>query len=181
MRQTALACLLAAACLPATAQSLKPGLWEVHNKMSGNAQMDQAMAEMHKQLATMPADQRKQMEAMMAQRGVAMAPGSGGGGMAVRTCMTKEMVDRNDVPMQDGCRITSQQRSGNTTKMAFACSNPPSSGDGQFTYHSGESYSSRMTVKTVVQGRNETMAMEGTGKWLGADCGSIRPMVVPKK
>jgi hypothetical protein len=180
MRQTVLACLLAAACLPAAAQTLKPGLWEMNNKMGGNAQVDQAMAEMQKHLASMPPDQRKQMEAMMAQRGMAMAPGSGGG-MAVRTCMTKEMVERNDVPMQEGCRITSQQRSGNTTKMAFACSNPPSSGEGQFTYHSGESYSSRMTVKTVVDGKNETMTMEGSGKWLGADCGSIRPMAAPKK
>ncbi len=181
MRHLALACLLAAAGLPAGAQSLKPGLWEMHNKIGGNAQMDQAMAEMQKQLAAMPPDQRKQMEAMMAQRGMAMAPASGGGGMAVRTCMTKEMADRNDVPMQEGCRITSQQRSGNTTKMAFACSNPPSSGDGQFTHHSGESYSSRMTVKTVVEGKNETMTMEGTGKWLGADCGNTKPMVMPKK
>ena len=82
MRQTAIACLLAAACLPAAAQSLKPGLWEMHNKMGGNAQMDQAMAEMRKQLATMPADQRKQMEAMMAAQGVQVGSG-GAGGMSI--------------------------------------------------------------------------------------------------
>ena len=31
--------------LPAGAQTMKPGLWEIHNKMSGG-QMDQAMADM---------------------------------------------------------------------------------------------------------------------------------------
>lgn len=170
--------LVFAACLPAGAQSLKPGLWEINNKMGGNAQMDQAMAEMQKQMASMPPDQRKQMEAMMAQRGMAMPGASAGGGMAIRMCMTKEMTERNDVPMQEGCRMTSQQRSGDTMKMAFACTNPPSSGEGQFTFTSDQAYSSRMTIRTVEKGKTETTTMDTSGKWLGADCGSIKP---PKK
>ena len=162
-----------AACLPAAAQSLKPGLWEINHRTGGNAAMDPSLADMHKQLAAMPPEQRKQMEAMMGQRGMAMAPG--GGGMAVRVCMTQQMADRNEVPMQDGCRITSQSRSGNTMKMTFACTDPPSSGDGQFTFASAEAYTSRMTVKTAVAGRTETTTTEAAGKWLGADCGRIRP------
>ena len=175
MRISALsAALVLAAGLPAAAQSLKPGLWEINNRTGGAASMDPALAEMHKQLAAMPPEQRKQMEAMMGQRGMAMTPGAGGG-MAVRVCMTQQMVDRNEVPMQDGCRITSQSRSGNTMKMAFACTDPPSSGDGQFTFAGAEAYTSRMTVKTAVAGRTETTTTEATGKWLGADCGAVRP------
>ena len=56
--------LLAAACLPASAQSMKPGLWEIHNKMQGG-EMDAAMAQMQQQLAQMSPAERKQMEAMM--------------------------------------------------------------------------------------------------------------------
>jgi hypothetical protein len=171
---------LAAACLPAGAQSLKPGLWEINNRMKGNAQMDQAMVEMQQQLAAMPPDQRKQMEAMMAQRGARMAPAAGGG-MTVQMCMTREMADRNDVPMQDGCTMTKQQRSGNTMKMAFNCTRPPSSGEGEFTFLGSEAYSSHMVVKTLVQGKPETMEMDASGKWLGADCGSVKPPVAPKK
>lgn len=171
-----LALLAATVSLPAAAQALKPGLWEINNKMGGSPQMDQGMAEMQKQLAAMPPDQRKQMEAMMAQRGMQMPRAAPGGGMAMRVCMTKEMVERNDVPMQEGCRMTSQTRSGNTMRMAFACTNPPSSGEGQFTFASPESYTSRMTVKTVVDGKNETMTMDAAGKWLGADCGSVKPV-----
>jgi hypothetical protein len=181
MRYTSMfaAAALAALALPAAAQSLKPGLWEVTNKMGGSPQMDQAMAEMQKQLAAMPPEQRKQMEAMMAKQGMQMAKPAAGGGMALKICMTKEMVERNDVPMQGDCKVTSQQRSGSTTKIAYTCSNPPSSGEGTFTHIGPEAYSSKMTVKTAVQGKTETMTMEGSGKWLAADCGAIKPMQAP--
>jgi len=169
---------LGAAVLPVAAQTLKPGLWEIHNKMN-NSERGDSMAEMHKQMAAMPPEQRKQVEAMMAQQGVKMAPGAGGA-MAMQVCMTKEMTERNDVPMQDGCRMTQQQRSGNTMKMAFTCTNPPSTGEGQVTFNSPEAYASRMTVRTTAQGRTETTTMEGAGKWLKADCGSVRPMA-PRK
>lgn len=174
------AAALAVACLPAGAQSLKPGLWEISNKMKGSPEMDNAMAEMQKQMASMPPDQRKQMEAMMAQRGVRMAP-SAGGGMTVQMCMTKEMAERNDVPMQEGCTVTKQQRSGNTMKMAYNCTKPPSSGEGEFTFMGSEAYKSHMVVNSNAKGKPETLEMDGTGKWLGADCGSVKPPMAPKK
>lgn len=170
---------LAAASFAAGAQTLKPGLWEINNK-TNNADMGNAMAEMQKQLAAMPPEQRKQMEAMMGQQGVKMAPGAGGA-MALQVCMTREMVERNDMPMQDGCRMTQQQRSGNTMKMAFTCSNPPSSGEGQATFTSPEAYQSRMTVRTMMQGKPQTTTMETAGKWLKADCGSVKPPQAQKK
>lgn len=171
--------LLAAACLPVSAQTMKPGLWEIHNKVN-NAEMGDAMAEMQKHMAQMSPQERKQMEAMMVQQGVRMAP-SAGGGMAVQMCMTREMVERNDVPMQDGCRMTQNQRSGNTQKVAFTCTNPPSSGEGQFTYTSPEAYTSKMTVKQVMGGKTETATVETRGKWLKADCGNVKPVRVPRK
>jgi len=160
-----------ALALPVGAQTMKPGLWEINNKASGG-QMDQAMAEMQKQMAQMSPEERKQMEAMMGQRGVRMAPS--GGGMAVQMCMTKEMVERNDMPTRDGCKTTRNERSGNTIKMAFTCTNPPSSGEGEVKF-TPESYTSHMTVKTVAKGKTETMVMDAAGKWLKADCGSLKP------
>lgn len=173
-----LALLLSAACLPAAAQTMKPGLWEMNNKTKGG-QMDQAMAEMQKELAQMSPAERKQMEAMMAKQGVKMMPGAGGS-MVTQVCLTKEMVERNDMPMQQGCTATRNERSGNKARFAFTCTNPPSSGEGESTF-GPESFTSRMTMKTVVQGKSETMTMEGTGKWLKADCGNVKPVVVPKK
>jgi hypothetical protein len=159
--------------LPAAAQTMKPGLWEINNKMGGG-QMDQAMSEVQKQLAQMPPEQRKQMEAMMAQRGVKMVPGTGGG-MTVQACITREMAERNDVPMQNGCTSTQQKKSGNRMQFTFRCTNPPSSGEGEVTF-TPDSYTSHTTVKTTVQGELQTMTMDATGKWLKADCGSVKPM-----
>ena len=179
----ALAAFIAAAALPAAAQTLKPGLWEITNKMqSGSGQMENAMAQMQQQLASMPPDQRKMIEEQMAKSGVKMGSAGPAGGMSVKVCMTREMVEKNEMPSQQGdCKTTSQSRAGNTMKMAFACTNPPSSGDGQVTFNGSESYSSRMNVSTQVQGKPEKMAMEGSGKWLAADCGDVKPLGQAKK
>ena len=165
----------------AHAQTLKPGLWEITNDMkTGSGQMEQQMAQMQQQMAKMPPEQRKMMEEMMAQRG--MKIGAGARGMTIKICMTKEMVERNDLGTQQGdCKTTQQSRVGNTMKMAFTCTNPPSSGEGQVVFTSSEAYSSKMAVTTAVQGKPEKISVEGSGKWLGADCGSIKPLVMPKK
>jgi hypothetical protein len=178
--------LLAAALLTgasaAGAQSMKPGLWEITSKMqSGNGQMEKQMAEAQQRMANMPPDQRKMVEEMMARQGMKMGT-AGGGGMTMKVCMTKEMVERNEMPSQQrgDCKTTSQARSGNTMKMAFACTNPPSSGEGQFTFNGSDGYTMKMAVNTTVQGKPETMNMDATGKWLGADCGDVKP-IVPRK
>ena len=156
------------------AQNMKPGLWEVTNKMSGGGA---DMAQMQQQMANMPADQRRMMEEMMAKQGIKLGAG---GVMSVKTCVTKEMAEREVPGHQGDCKYTSQQRSGNTTKVAFTCSNPPSKGETQVTYHSSESYSMKATVTTTVAGKPETHVTESSGKWLGSDCGSVKPPVLPK-
>jgi hypothetical protein len=181
----AIAAFVAAAALPASAQTLKPGLWEITNKMEGGSgQMNNAMAEMQKNLASMPPDQRKMIEEQMAKSGVKMGSGGPAGGMSLQICMTREMVEKNELPAQQGdCKTTTQSRSGNTMKMAFACTNPPSSGEGQVTFNGAESYTSRMNISTQVQGKPEKVTMQGSGKWLAADCGNVRPLgqMTPKK
>jgi hypothetical protein len=108
--------------------------------------------------------------------------GPGGGGMSIQMCMTKEMAERREVPAQRGdCKTTQQSLSGSTMKMAFTCSNPPSSGEGEVTFASPEAYNMKMMVNTQVQGKPEKMNMEARAKWLASDCGDIKPTVPPKK
>ena len=177
--------LIAAAVLPAAAQTLKPGLWELTNKMQGGSgQMQDSMAQMQKQIASMPPEQRKMMDEQMAKSGVKMGTAGPAGGMSVRICMTRDMVEKNELPAQQGdCKTTAQSRSGNTMKMAFACTNPPSSGEGQVSFNGSEAYTSKMAISTQVDGKPEKVNMEGSGKWLGADCGNIKPLALqaPKK
>jgi hypothetical protein len=167
----------------AGAQTLKPGLWELTHKMqTSSGQMEQQMAQAQKQMANMPPEQRKMMEEMMARQGVKMGPGGPGGGTTMKICMTKEMVERNELPTQRGdCKTTQQARTGNTMKVAFTCSNPPSSGEGEITFAGPEAYSMKMVVNTSMQGKPEKVNMDGAGKWLSADCGTIKPVQVPKK
>jgi uncharacterized protein DUF3617 len=177
------AALVAVLASSAGAQNLKPGLWEVtHNMQTGSGQMEQGMADMHKEMAGMPPEQRKMVEEMMARQGVKRGPAGPGGGMSMKICMTREMVEKNELPAQQGdCRTTHQSRSGNTMKYGIACTNPPSTGEGQVTFKGPEAYSMKMAMSTVVDGRPEKMNMEGSGKWLGSDCGSVKPIIPPKK
>ena len=165
---------------PAAAQTMKPGLWEINNKMGGSgdtgAKMAAAQAEMQKQMAAMPPEQRKQMEKMMAQQGVNMAPSGAGGGMAVRVCITKEMAARNETPTQGDCKQEQLQKSGNTSKFKFTCSKPPSSGEGEVTMNNPESYTMKMKMTSQEKGKPEQMTMDAQGKFLGNDCGSVKPI-----
>jgi len=172
-----LACALLAT--PVAAQTMKPGLWEINNKMGGEqgAQMAAAQAEMQKQMASMPPEQRKMMQDMMSKQGVNMAPGAGGG-MAVRICVTKEMAARNEAPasQKGDCKQEQLQRSGNTTKFKYTCTNPPSTGEGTVTMHNPESYSMKMTTTSQRKGKPEQMNMEAQGKFVSSDCGSVKPI-----
>lgn len=175
-------CLLTAPAL--AQQNMKPGLWEIHNKMGGSGDMGNKMAaaqaEMQKQLSAMPPEQRKQMEKMMADKGVGMSPGAGvgsGGNMAMRTCISKEMAARNEPPAQQGdCKQETLQKTGNTTKFKFTCSNPPATGEGEVTVQSPEAYTMKMKTTAQVKGKSETMTMDAQGKWLSGDCGKLKPV-----
>lgn len=176
MRKMVIAAAALAAGTAFAQSQMKPGLWEVtHKTQTSSGQMEQQMAQMQQQMANMPPEQRKMVEQMMAQRGVKLGPA--GGGMSIKMCVTREMAERNEMPAQDrGDCKQNVQRSGNVVKTSFTCSNPPSSGDGQFTFSSPEAYSMKMRVTTQVQGRPEAMNLEGSGKWLAADCGDIKPV-----
>src|SRR3569832_762981 len=177
MKRILLAALAGASVSIASAQSLKPGLWESTHKtqFAGDSQMAQQMAQAQQAMANMPPEQRKMMEDMMKSRGVSMNMGAGGA-MTVKYCMTKEMAERKEVPAQRGdCKTTQQPMGGGKFKMSFTCTNPPSSGEGEVTFASPEAYSMRMSVNTTVQGKPEKMNMEGSGRWLAADCGNDQP------
>jgi hypothetical protein len=176
----ALIALAAIAAHPAAAQpgKLQPGLWEQAMTMkSASGQMESQMAQMQQQLASMPPEQRKMMEDMMAKQGVAMS--GGGRNTTIKMCISPEQAERGDVPQHEGdCKQEVVERNGSTLRFRFACKgNPPTTGEGEYTMASPTSYSGRTTVLTQVQGKPEKMEMTHTGRWIGADCGAIKPRV----
>ena len=184
MYRTVLSVVLAASvgCTAAQAQTMKPGLWEMTQKMqSASGDMEKGMADMQKQLAALPPEQRKMMQDMMAKQGVGMGAG-GPSGMSVKICLTRDMIERNEVAPPDGdCKTSYSPRSGNTMKMSFVCTKPPSSGEGQVSFVSAEAYTSTMTVTTQAKGKPERITMDGQGRWLSAECGAIKPLGQVKK
>ncbi len=178
---TALVVLIAGvASLSADAQTTKPGLWEVTSKVGGSPEMDKAMADMQKQMAAMPAEQRKQMEAMMGKQGVTLSGPAGA--MVMKSCVTKEMVEQSQLPMQTqgSCTSTVGDKTSTSMKFKYVCTNPASSGEGEFSYPNDSSYTSKLKMTTSMQGKVQTTTIDGSGKWLGTDCGSVKPMAMPK-
>lgn len=163
-----------AAWAQAGAMKMSPGLWEhTATLKSQSGKMEKAMKEMQQALASMPPEQRRQMEAMMGQQGLSVGPQ----GTSFKVCLSKEDAERDQLPPpQDGCSQTAR-RSGNVWNISFKCPGPPpSSGQGTVTMLSATAYSGVIQVATEVDGKPEQMQMSSTGKWLGAQCGSVKPV-----
>jgi hypothetical protein len=176
-----LACSAVATALPAGAQTMKPGLWSLSNTMtSSDPQVSQAMAAMQQQMANMSPEQRQQMQKMMRQNGVQLDVGAGGA-LQTKMCMSREMAERKEFPVQQGdCKQTFTQQSSTRGRIAFSCTKPKVSGEGEVTADSDTSYRAHMKIKSEEQGRNQVVDMDVTGKWLSADCGNIRPIPIPR-
>jgi len=174
MKASTLLCigLLATSTVALAQQRLQPGLWE-QSMTTKDEKMNKAMAQMQQQLASMPPEQRKQMEAMMAQKGVSM--GGPGGAITAKVCITPEQAARDEIPAREGkCKRTSSERSGNTFRFAFTCEDG-GSGEGEYTLQSPKAHSGKMIMNTVRNGKTERMEMQHSGRWLAADCGAVKP------
>ncbi len=172
---------LFAASLVFAQSSTKPGLWEVSSKMSSptNPQMTKQIEESQKMMASMPPAQRKQMEEMMAKQGVSMSSGAGGATL-IKVCISPEMASRPPVEQRQGCTYKFSQ-SGKTHNFSYQCTQPQGDGEGQITFADADNYSGKMRMNSMQNGKKETMDMQTTGKFLGANCGAIKPMPMVAK
>lgn len=158
----------------AQAQSLQPGLWEMNTRAAqGDAGMGQALAQMQQQMAQMPPEQRKQMQAMLAQQGMAVDVGSGG--IRSKICITPEMArDDHVVPPQQGdCKTSTPQRSGNTITVRYECRQPVMKGQSTITLSSSKAYSVHSENVVQQDGKRTTTAMDVDARWLSSDCGGL--------
>ena len=166
--------LLAAAQAQAQtpAPTIKPGLWELNNKVkTGNAQTDQAMGMALKQLANMAPEQRAQIEAMMKQNGVSMPQSGSDGGMVLTACLTPEMAARKELPLSQKGKCTSKQEPvAGGMNISFSCTDPASSGQGTIRFNGDSSYTMNMNVSTAAGGQPQNVTVESTGRWLSASC-----------
>jgi guanyl-specific ribonuclease Sa len=176
---------------------MKAGLWE--NKVIWGSdstegtpaiQPDQvklAMEEMKKQLANMPPEQRKQMEAMMAQSGMKVTDDGvsfnnnqveiSPTGTNAKVCVTQAQIDRGELPDDvKGCESTLKKISATQFKSTHVCSGEYSgTGESEVTFHSPKHYTGTGKMNQVMNGEKRTMAFTMEGKWLSSDCGDVKP------
>lgn len=198
---SSLAVVISTAVLSAQAEpikvDMKAGLWE--NTMTWDAdsakemqamqtdQMKVAMEQMKEQFANMPPEQRKQMEAVMAQAGMEIKDDSisfqndqvqiSSSGTTAKTCITQAEIDRGELPDDvEGCTSTLKKISATRFKSTYVCSGEEqSTGESEVNFHSPKHYSGTGTMVHVMNGEKRTMNFKMEGKWLGANCGDIKP------
>ncbi|MDR1849011.1 MAG: DUF3617 domain-containing protein [Zoogloeaceae bacterium] len=191
----------------ATGMFLCPGLWEVTISFSPPStmppakrkEMEAAMAntpqinvndltkQMEAMMVNMPPAERKKMEtaiADMKEKGVKMTASGG----AAQICITGGS-DFKFLPLWQGkpCSTHASSRGSNKTHFTVSC--PGEIGDGleaEFTIHSDTAWSFTGLNQMKCEknnGKSGTGAHigSGSGRWLGPDCGSIKPDSSPDK
>lgn len=172
--------LLAIAAQPALAQNFKAGLWETSSKAgagAGSGKLQGLLAMAQQQMATLSPDQRARVDGMMARQGVVLS----NDGVVAKMCVTAAMAKAHQLPLQQrgACSYQSAPMAGNTVRFSFSCTNPQGAGDGTATFSSPTAFSATTRGTTTATGESETVTIDSTGRWLGADCGSIRPLEMP--
>lgn len=153
------------------AQMLQPGLWELttsNMQVDGKALPD--MGFMIDQMKNLPPEQRAMIEGGLAKQGITVA------GKGVRSCLTPEQVQTNDIPLQDpqsGCTQKITDRTGNVWKFQFSC--PKAQGTGQTTFLSDREFLTKVNGTFNASGVQQQGSMDSRAVWLGKDCGTVKP------
>lgn len=165
---------------PALAQSppIKPGLWEMKQlSLEVDGKPMPNMAQMAPQLSQLPPEVRKQMEAQMKAQGIDIA----GGG--IRTCVSAEMLKQNQWGQgqqgQNDCKVDVMERGSSSWRFKVQCKE--GQGEGQTQFQGSEGYTSDMQWTGTQPGRTQKMKTKVQARWLGADCGGLKPIQPPKQ
>jgi hypothetical protein len=152
-----------------TVAPIKPGLWQVHidREVDGQKAPDPS-----DHLKNMTPEKRAQVEAMMKQHGIAMAsPGMN------QVCYTAESLERAEWANQEsGCKTDFTSRTATSWKWHSTCPKYSYVGDGEAIFSDRENYTVKSTSVSKISDKARNSRMTITGKWLGADCGDLKPL-----
>lgn len=182
MRKVLIACLAVPTVLYAQTAGLglKPGLWEVRivkQVVDGrdlSAQMSQMGRQMQLAMEHMPPEQRARMQAMLKARGV--SPAANGG---YRICISPQMARRNSpiLGMKGHCQAFKVTRSGNRATYSYSCASTEGTTSGTAVATITTDLVTTQTDATTqsAHGEKHTMHTESQMRYLGADCGDVKP------
>lgn len=165
MKKCALTLLAVVLSGPALAvDKMKPGLWELTMK-----------SEAMKNMPKIAPEQAEQMRRMGIE-----VPQFQDGGMVSKVCVTPQMAQQQAPgldTMHSGCQTRNFKRSGNSYSADVVCSGDmKGSGKVSGTWTGSDRFSSSYDFNGTMHGQPVAHKQETSGRWLGADCGSVKPM-----
>lgn len=163
-RLPGLAAFMLPALLPtfAAAQSfdVKTGLWE------NTITMDMGGAMPQMDLSGLPPAQRAQMEAMMKKSQHQVR----------QSCVTAEQLQRGMPASEKDCTYTYTARSASKVAGTVACKSAQGTSRGDFVFEAKSRELSSGTMNIVAAGAPGPSKMTFSSRWLGSDCGSVKPV-----
>ena len=168
---------IAAVAAPPPVPPVKPGLWETRMSALDASGHEVPLPEQAAMSRLTPEMKAKMAETMKA-RGLSMPDPNG----ATKTCFTRETFESGrwrEMASDAGCTTKYSTVSAATWKWHSSCPALKSESDGEAVFTSPESYRVKMTTTATVMGKTNTSTRVVQAKWLGSDCGDIKPFVPP--
>ena len=164
---------VACSAVAQNAPPIKPGLWEVQSEREIDGKKAPDLGE---QFKTMPPAMRERMVANMKQHGIDMSGPSG----QMKICQSREMLDQGRWQNEQGnCKVDFTSRSNTAWKWRSTCSQPDSVTDGEAAFAGPERDTVKSSTTMAVQGQSQVTKMTLKAKWLGANCGDLKPFQPP--
>ncbi|HQQ62482.1 MAG TPA: DUF3617 domain-containing protein [Pseudomonadales bacterium] len=153
---------------PLAGLDIKPGLWEIQHKTSLNGQQ---LPDMQQIMASVPPGMRGQVEDMMKKNGAGLTE------KGLSVCVTAEQIAKAEFANdpKGHCKTSDIKRNGNKLSLKMRCDDPKGEGETEVIRINPEKWTSVTHMTIEEQGRPQAINSEATGKWLGADCGNIKP------
>ena len=174
-----LSCLafVVAAAGPLPVPPVKAGLWEV--RMSAlDADGHEVAAPEQAAASRMSPEARARVAEAMKARGMSMPDANG----VSRACLTKSLLESGSwqqLASDAGCTTNFSTQSATTWKWHSSCTTMKSESDGESVFSNGERYKTKVTTTSTVMGKTRTSTRVLEGKWIGADCGDVKPLTPP--
>ena len=152
----------------------EPGLWELR-LVDGSSLASLALS-VEQAFKNLPDAQRKQMERLMGGSNRVALP------TVIQQCFTPELA-RSDLKTllaehDVQCSELEWQESAGSGRFSFVCTNPDGdwTGQGRIENATARSFNSEATVQGKYKGQPVTLDMKHEARWLGPDCGDVKPL-----
>jgi len=162
---------------PLPAPPVKAGLWEVRMSVL-DADGREVPAPEQAAFSRLSPEARARMAEAMKARGISMPDANG----VTKTCLTKALFESGSwqqLASDAGCTTNFFTRSTTTWKWHSSCTTLKSESDGETVFSNAERYKTKVTTTSTVSGKAKTSTRMLEGKWIGADCGDVKPLSPP--